>query len=209
MLKARKASCTSSRPQHRAAGSSNVTSSVHAAASSPPPADIRSSQRRHAGGRAGRTHAQAAQQEAYTSVHFGDDLFVLRRTRTGHAHGAGDGIGGGRTGRVSRRRRRAHRRVQDAAATRHNQREHRATPTWFGLQRERRSRGSLQDCTRTPTWLPTTPRATSRPRQDPSSRSPGQTIPALDVQFASTIFVFLPLKGFGPGRVCNLLGHLH
>ena len=59
MLKARKASCTSSRPQHRAAGSSNVTSSVHAAASSPPPADIRSSQRRHAGGRAGRTHAQA------------------------------------------------------------------------------------------------------------------------------------------------------
>ena len=59
MRKARKASCTSSRPQHRAAGSSNVTSSVHAAASSPPPADISSSPRRHAGGRAGRTHAQA------------------------------------------------------------------------------------------------------------------------------------------------------
>ena len=153
------------------------------------------------GARGADSCASLLHNEAYTSVHFGDDLFVLRRSRTGHAHGAGDGIGGGRTGRVGPRRRRAHRGLQDAAATRHNQREHRATPTWFGLQRERRSRGSLQDCTRTPTWLPTTPRATSRPRQDPSSRSPGQTVP-LNVQFTlqPAGFNYFCFSRFGPGK---------
>ena len=73
--------------------------------------------------------------------------------------------------------------------------------TWFGLQRERRSRGSLQDCTRTPTWLPTTPRATLPPRQDPSSRSLGQTAFSAKFLEPNLFFVFLQLASAGRGRV--------